>query len=107
MTQFRLLLVESVAERAARGDAELGEDPCQVGGHRAGGEEELRGDLLVRQPGRGEAGDGGFLRRQPFGTGNGAARGVELALCSIDPRRGAEVAERIERRRELGSSLCG
>src|SRR5579871_2052600 len=62
------------AELLPAGDLELGVHPVQVRADRAGGEEQLLGDLRVGQPRCGEAGDLQFLGCEPHGRGLRPAR---------------------------------
>ena len=57
-------LGQGVAELAARGDAELGEDLAQVVLDRAGADEQPGADLRVGQPLAGQPGDLGLLGGQ-------------------------------------------
>src|SRR5713101_5690373 len=91
--------VERIAERGARGDAELRKDTVQVVSDGPVGEEEPLADLLVAQAGGGELCDLPLLRRQ---------RGVRV-FAGARPRLAgcAKLAGRSDRPRPSVQALEG
>src|SRR3712207_5591333 len=92
--------VQSVAQLAARGDAELGEDVVEVRADGAVRHVELLADLAVGEPRGGHARDLQLLGRQLVyraalaraARDTGAA---QLVACTLGPRNGPEGVERL------------
>src|SRR5262249_36339813 len=97
-------------ELRARRDLELGEDAPQVGVDRPGRQEQLRCDLLVREPLGHVARDLELLRRELVDGARVAlpprlAGGAKLVPGPLCPGLGFQLLETLERGTELGSRV--
>src|SRR5215212_6773630 len=92
--------VQSVANLAARGDAELGEDAIEVRADGAVRHVELLADLAVGEPRGGHAGDLQLLRRQlvhraALAWAAGDTGAAQLVACPLGPGQRAQRVERV------------
>src|SRR5262249_24960854 len=107
----RDLFTEWVASQLGAGrDREFGEDVAEVAFDGARGQEQLRGDLLVRETLSNEASDVQFLWRELSGRAGVApasrlAGGAQLASGTLGPGERTHLLERLDGRPEVRASV--
>src|SRR3954447_10634831 len=103
---------ECRAQRGPGRDAQLGEDPVQMGAHGAVRQVEPLADLTVRQAFGGQLGDVELMRGEPVAGVRIAvwarlAGGPELLPRPVAPRDGPERVERLASRTQVPAGLHG